>query len=802
MPTPVQEIRVFMASPGDLEDEREALRGVERRINAAFQSTGLRMTISGWEEVQPEYGRPQELINPLVHDCEVFVGLLNTRWGSATGTHDSGFAEEFEIAIARRESSDKPHVGMFFRTIDEERLADKGPQLLAVLAFQERVRQERLALYKTFGSVDQLCVEVYDFLTQIALRSLAGAFKEPKALEAGSRGTERDDIDLSSTESTDTVEGHGPSTLHARGAARVELDSAQEQIVTALGEFGALFSRAEISEEARDRVTLAGAAFAVDEVSLGVHHVNRLFRARTRLQLTLGEFRTWFRTYLADVGNYAPEDRTVPFWGLLTEFDEKFFQQLGTMLHDADSAVVRGALRIVTVHQIRVKWLWPIQPAEGADHKTDVENAARGWEKMFASVGNRNAAMNYIATVATASDSSFLAEVSASERLSEPTRKAVEAFSKFIRNDFSGLPQILPSKYASDISAIREGIVKVLPRLSPESLEELLSSHPSLAASAAAQLVAESEFSEPQIRKAVGLNDSEVTAAMVSRASNDHEWAYSVIKQLRSSNTFSHYSLIAKLLAVSVPHDFLEALDLEETFDVSYWTAATIASPNRHVAMSRAILDGEPNRLAARADELRAEYSSLADHVADTAAATACVTLSLAEVFDDADVIRVVRELLKERTETRVPALHALIRMLQRIEEVPARRAPNLGDLEVLTGAWVEEEVAAITSSPLMPIVASLWKVSSIDTLRHAAVIWSLRRPDSTDLELEEELYNDEVTVRLAALDELIKRWQRNQLEDLLNRYDKQDRPYWYNIVTTLDGHLYGLKAGGSLSAN
>ena len=67
MPTDVRELHVFMASPSDLDDERDALRNLERRINAMFRERGVRVSISGWEEVQPEAGRPQELINPLVH---------------------------------------------------------------------------------------------------------------------------------------------------------------------------------------------------------------------------------------------------------------------------------------------------------------------------------------------------------------------------------------------------------------------------------------------------------------------------------------------------------------------------------------------------------------------------------------------------------------------------------------------------------------------------------------------------------------------------------------------------------------
>ncbi len=146
----LRELRVFMASPGDLTDERDALRNLERRLNAMFRGRGVCVSIEGWEEVQPDAGAPQELINPLVHDCDVFVGLLNARWGTPTDNDSSGFSEEFNIALKRRkEGGYTLAIGMYFRDIDPERLRDKGPQLQSVLAFKERVETERLVLHKS-----------------------------------------------------------------------------------------------------------------------------------------------------------------------------------------------------------------------------------------------------------------------------------------------------------------------------------------------------------------------------------------------------------------------------------------------------------------------------------------------------------------------------------------------------------------------------------------------------------------------------------------------------------------------------
>ena len=152
----VRELIVFVASPGDLPDERESVRRAATSVNASIGSKfGVRLYVTGWEEVQPEFGRPQEKINHLVEECDIFIGLVNRRWGSPTGTHGSGFEEEFEYAVARRTDSELPHIGIFFRKIPDDQLADPGKELSKVIRFQKRLRVERLALYKQFdGQAD------------------------------------------------------------------------------------------------------------------------------------------------------------------------------------------------------------------------------------------------------------------------------------------------------------------------------------------------------------------------------------------------------------------------------------------------------------------------------------------------------------------------------------------------------------------------------------------------------------------------------------------------------------------------
>jgi hypothetical protein len=64
----VKELNVFIASPTDVEAEREIVRGVCRQLNRdkLIQGYNIAFKDSGWEDVFPAPGRPQDIVNRLV----------------------------------------------------------------------------------------------------------------------------------------------------------------------------------------------------------------------------------------------------------------------------------------------------------------------------------------------------------------------------------------------------------------------------------------------------------------------------------------------------------------------------------------------------------------------------------------------------------------------------------------------------------------------------------------------------------------------------------------------------------------
>jgi hypothetical protein len=97
-------VRVMVASPGDVTEERDVIRDVIDKWNVANAKTfGVMLEATGWETHSfPELGaRPQELINDrILKDCDLLIGVFWTRLDTPTSKAPSGTVEEIEKHVA------------------------------------------------------------------------------------------------------------------------------------------------------------------------------------------------------------------------------------------------------------------------------------------------------------------------------------------------------------------------------------------------------------------------------------------------------------------------------------------------------------------------------------------------------------------------------------------------------------------------------------------------------------------------------------------------------------------------------
>ncbi len=160
MPDVLQKYAVFIASPGGLQAEREAVRDLFTEYNQSEAiPRGALFEPVGWEDTFGGIGRPQGLINEDVRRCDYLLLMLRDRWGSAPGAtggaYSSGTEEEYNVALECFSDPDHRMNGivMVFHSVDPARMVDPGPQLERVLDFKRQVEDEKAHLFHTVDSM-------------------------------------------------------------------------------------------------------------------------------------------------------------------------------------------------------------------------------------------------------------------------------------------------------------------------------------------------------------------------------------------------------------------------------------------------------------------------------------------------------------------------------------------------------------------------------------------------------------------------------------------------------------------------
>jgi hypothetical protein len=151
VPTNVTKVRIFVASPGDCNSERQQLDKVVAELNvilpALVPDQSLILELVKWETaVTPGIGRDaQEVVNRQIGEYDIFIGILWKRMGTPTAVASSGTEEEYRNAYAVWEKDRKLPILFYF---SQEPYLIKTPedasQLQKVLAFRDELSKHGL----------------------------------------------------------------------------------------------------------------------------------------------------------------------------------------------------------------------------------------------------------------------------------------------------------------------------------------------------------------------------------------------------------------------------------------------------------------------------------------------------------------------------------------------------------------------------------------------------------------------------------------------------------------------------------
>lgn len=120
MPRDAKILRIVVASASDVQAERDLVPVVADEVNGgAAGERNLVLQVSRWEkDAFPSFhaGGPQGLIDSILHiaECDIFVGIFWTRFGTPVTDARSGTEHEYRLAFETWKQKDTPQIFFYF----------------------------------------------------------------------------------------------------------------------------------------------------------------------------------------------------------------------------------------------------------------------------------------------------------------------------------------------------------------------------------------------------------------------------------------------------------------------------------------------------------------------------------------------------------------------------------------------------------------------------------------------------------------------------------------------------------------
>jgi tetratricopeptide (TPR) repeat protein len=142
-------LRIFLASPGDVGDERQVVRTCVDEHNARRRGeSNVTYEVIGWERVRGTARRPQEAINELISESHFLVALFKGSWGSEPGSpwgYTSGTEEELFTGLLELGRADRPMRDVWAAFLNHPSPADQIEMLRKQMSTRHSMMYESIA---------------------------------------------------------------------------------------------------------------------------------------------------------------------------------------------------------------------------------------------------------------------------------------------------------------------------------------------------------------------------------------------------------------------------------------------------------------------------------------------------------------------------------------------------------------------------------------------------------------------------------------------------------------------------------
>ncbi len=162
MPSTITKYKIFLASPSDVQDERDSIDEVINELNLTFgKQQDIHLELLKWETHSAPaiaINHPQEIINTdLGKDYDLFIGLIWKKFGTPTSEADSGTEEEFLNAYNRFLENPNSLQILFYFNSKPVSMNDMNPeQLLKIQNFRTDIGKNKKVLYWEYQDTQQL----------------------------------------------------------------------------------------------------------------------------------------------------------------------------------------------------------------------------------------------------------------------------------------------------------------------------------------------------------------------------------------------------------------------------------------------------------------------------------------------------------------------------------------------------------------------------------------------------------------------------------------------------------------------
>jgi tetratricopeptide (TPR) repeat protein len=147
-------LRIFLASPGDVGNERVAVRVCVEEHNARCRGdTKVTYEVVGWERVRGTARRPQEAINELIAESHFVIALFKGSWGSEPGSpwgYTSGTEEELFTGLLELGEAERPMRDVWVAFLDHASPAEQ------IVKLRDQMSHRHSMMYETIADIRDL----------------------------------------------------------------------------------------------------------------------------------------------------------------------------------------------------------------------------------------------------------------------------------------------------------------------------------------------------------------------------------------------------------------------------------------------------------------------------------------------------------------------------------------------------------------------------------------------------------------------------------------------------------------------